>query len=119
MPSLEKRIGKRTVVVDANLPVHLAQSLRRKGFSVVHVVEVNPKMPDIQIQAMMRPTDVILTCDRRLYIILRPNAIFLTIGKKTRRRVAFAEKLQSTLEYEQSSGITEFRIRRGMKMLFS
>lgn len=119
MSSLIERIGNRTVLIDSNLPVQLADSLRKKGLSVRHVNEINPRLSDTHIQIIMLPTDVLLTRDGNLYWKLKGKAIFLGLGTKTRCNVAFTSKLKATLADEQERGITEFRIKRGMRMLFS
>ena len=119
MSRLTERIGNRTVLIDSNLPIQLADSLRKAGLSVRHVNEINPKMPDTYIQIIMYPTDVLLTRDGNLYWKLKGRAIFLGIGTKTRRKIAFTSQLKANLADEQARGITEFRIKRGMRMLFA
>ena len=119
MSRLTEKIGNRTVLIDSNLPIQLATSLRKQGLSVRHVNEINPRMSDTHIQIIMYPTDVLLTRDGNLYWKLKSKAIFLGIGSKTRRKVAFASKLKAELDDEQARGITEFRIKRGMRMLFA
>jgi hypothetical protein len=119
LTSLIQQIGQRTVLIDSNLPIQLADSLRKAGLSVRHVNEINPKMSDTHIQIIMHPTDVLLTRDGNLYWKLKGRAIFLGIGIKTRRRIAFASRLKAELADEAARGITEFRIKRGMRMLFS
>ena len=114
-----ERIGNRTVLIDSNIPNQLADSLRKAGLSVRHVNEINPRMSDIHIQIIMLPTDVLLTRDGNLYWKLKGKAIFLGLSTKTRRNVAFTSRLKATLADEQARGITEFRIKRGMRMLFA
>ncbi len=119
MPSLLERIGNRTVLIDANLPIQLADSLRQKGLSVRHVSEINPKMSDTNIQNIMYPTDVLLTRDGNLYWQLgRGRAIFLGLGTKTRRRVAEISRFRKTMEHEQATGAIDLKIQRGMRILF-
>ena len=106
-------------MIDSNIPIQLADSLRKAGLSVRYVNEINPRMSDTHIQIIMYPTDVLLTRDGNLYWKLKGKAIFLGLGTKTRRNVAFTSRLKSTLADEQARGITEFRIKRGMRMLFA
>jgi len=119
MPTLLETIGNRTVLIDSNLPIQLADSLRRARLSVRHVNEINPRMSDIHVQNIMLPTDVLLTRDANLYWKVKGKAIFLGLGTSTRRNVAFTSKLKATLDDEKKRGITEFRIKRGMRMLFA
>lgn len=94
MPGLIERIGNHTVLIDANLPIQLADSLRRKGLRARHVCEIDPEMSDTYIQIIMWPTDILLTRDGNLYWKLKGKAIFLALGTKTRRNIAFVSRLR-------------------------
>lgn len=78
MVSLIERIGNRTVLVDACVPVHLARALRRAGLSVRHMNEINPRMPDTHIEYLiMLPSDVLITHDRLFARFLGPKRAIL------------------------------------------
>lgn len=89
MPSLIERIGSRTVLVDANLPIELAESLRERGLSVRHVNEIDPNMSDTHIQIIMYETDVLLTRDRNFrFKLSKSRAILLPATKRTEQLLA-------------------------------
>ena len=84
MPSLKDRIGERFVLIDANLPLALAESLRGRGLSVRHVSEMNPTMSDTHVQIIMWPNDVLLTRDRNLrFKVGKGKSILLSPRKAT------------------------------------
>jgi predicted nuclease of predicted toxin-antitoxin system len=63
--NLLDRIGtNRTVLVDACVSIRLAKALRKAGLTVRHMNEINPRMPDTHIEALiMEPADVLITHD--------------------------------------------------------
>ncbi len=109
---------RRTVFIDSNLPVQLAESLRKKSLLVRHVNEINPRMSDTHFQITMLSTDVLLTRDGNQYCKLRDRAIFLGLGAKTRLNFCFVSRPRETLVDEWARGITEFRIKRGRRIYF-
>jgi hypothetical protein len=62
-----EKIGNRTVLIDANLPIQLAESLRKKWLQVRHVCEINTKTSDSHIHEIVWPIDVSLMRDSSLY----------------------------------------------------
>lgn len=89
MPTLLEKIGNRTILVDANLPIALAEALRDKGLSVRHVCEMNRRMPDSNIQIIMSETDVLITRDREFrFKLSKSQAILLKHWKTTEQLVA-------------------------------
>jgi uncharacterized protein with PIN domain len=89
MSALKEKIGNRTVLIDANLPIELAESLRRGGLSVRHVSEMNGTMSDTHIQIIMWPSDVLLTRDRNLrFKVGKTKSILLPPRKSTAQLLA-------------------------------
>jgi hypothetical protein len=100
------RIGKRRVIVDACVSREVAGSLRNNGLIVRHVVDINSKLKDLEIAALMYPDEVLITKDCGFYrllgkekaILLSPTSDRMTRGKsvvKKDRRVRMRRKLPS------------------------
>jgi hypothetical protein len=81
MPTLLEKIGNRSVMVDENLPLALADVLREKGLSVRHVNEMNKPMSDNHILIQMHDTDVLITKDRHFrFVVGKSRSIFIEPG---------------------------------------
>ena len=87
MPTLAEKIGKRTVLVDENLPLVLAHALREKGLSVRHVKEMHLPMSDTHIQIQRYDTDVLLTRDRHFRFKLGKGRSILIKSWKTKEQM--------------------------------
>lgn len=83
------RIGGRRVIVDACVSRDVANSLRNNGLVVRHVVDINAKLKDLEIAALMYPDEVLITRDCGFYrllgkekaILLSPKSDRMTTGK--------------------------------------
>lgn len=60
-------IGGRRVIVDACVSREIANRLRANGLVVRHVVEINPRLSDDQIVALMHSDEVLITRDQKFY----------------------------------------------------
>lgn len=87
MLTLLEKIGNRTVLIDENLPIALAEALRKKGLSVRHVAEMNRSMSDTYIQIIMYDTDVLLTRDRNLRFKVSKTRAILLKSTKTKEQL--------------------------------
>lgn len=76
---LVMRIAGRRVIVDACVSRDLANSLKRCGLVVRHVADINAKLTDPEIAALMHTDEVLVTRDYRFYKMLgKEKAILLS-----------------------------------------
>jgi uncharacterized protein YaiI (UPF0178 family) len=130
------RIGGRRVIVDACVSRDVANNLRNNGLIVRHVVDINPKLKDLEIAALMHPDEVLITRDWGFYrllgkekaILLSPKSDRMTTGKSVVKNDREARKrrklpthiriaLRAKLAEEAKAGILYTKILWGILWL--
>jgi len=94
------RIAGRRVIVDACVSREIASNLRNNGLIVRHVVDINAKLKDLEIAALMYPDEVLITRDFGFYrllgkekaILLSPKSDKMTTGKSVMKNDREARK---------------------------
>jgi uncharacterized protein with PIN domain len=81
------KIGNRRVIVDACVSREIANSLRYRGLIVRHVVDINAKLTDLEIAALMYADEVLVTRDCGFYKILGKERAILLSSKSDRTGV--------------------------------
>lgn len=87
------RIAGRRVIVDACVSRDLANSLKHCGLIVRHVVDIDPKLTDQDIAALIFPDEVLMTRDYGFYKILGKEKAILLPSKHDTRGEAAVSKL--------------------------
>ena len=126
---LTKKFGKRRAVIDAcsDAPQFIAEGLRKYGVEVVGLK--NYRLKDHVIKSMLGENDVLLTRDYRFKRRLGAKAILLPRGSRLNedraRRYGYVitnkarKRSKEMVAYEIAEGLADFKIKRGMRMLFT
>lgn len=126
---LAERIGKRRAVIDACLdaPDYIADGLRPYGIECVGLP--SSSLTDETIEYMMQENDVLLSRDWAFCKRLGQRAILLKRGSQFNHqrveRFGYAirnctkKHIKAIVEFETAYGWTDFKVMRGMRMLFT